>query len=125
MVKSFIPLFFFFVSISCSEEETTARKYPRVHTLDVSQITKEGMALHGEIFFTPGPVSDHGFVWSNAGFPTVSNSTKLSLGARDGIGSFEGTASTTFEYGKTYSVRAYAQSSGFTVYGEIIEFVAP
>jgi hypothetical protein len=124
MIRSLL-LFCFVVLIACTEEEVTARKYPRVYTRGITNISKDGMKLQGEIFFSSVPILDHGFVWSDTGFPTITNGTKLSLGPKNEVGTFAAEAIAALQSGKTYAARAYAQSSDFTVYGDICEFKAP
>lgn len=115
----------FLSSVACTEEQLTTREYPRVQTLDITPTTSASLHLKGEIFFSSVQILDHGFVWTDSGFPTITNGTKWSLGPREGTGIFEVTAATALKSGKTYSARAYAQSAEYIVYGEIFEFVAP
>ena len=126
MIRSVFNIALLFVlSVGCTEEEVTSREYPRVHTLEISMEGNANLKLKGEIFFSSVPISDHGFIWTETGFPTVTNGVKLSLGTKDGIGIFETTAATSLNSGKTNSARAYAKSAEYTVYGEIFEFIAP
>jgi hypothetical protein len=125
MIKSVFIVALFAFCVSCTEEEITSREYPRVHTLSIEPEANANLKLKGEIFFSSVQISDHGFVWTDTGFPTVTNGVKLSLGPKDGVGIFETTAAASLKSGKTYSARAYAQSAEYTVYGEIFEFIAP
>jgi hypothetical protein len=125
MIRFFAVLLLFLSSFGCTEEKITAREYPRVQTREAAPVSNSSLKLEGEIFFASVPIIDHGFVWSESGFPTITNGTKFSLGPKDKAGIFEATASTALTAGKTYSARAYAQSTHYVVYGEIFEFVAP
>ncbi|HEX6223001.1 MAG TPA: hypothetical protein VFZ52_01235 [Chryseolinea sp.] len=121
----FIIAFLLVLSVGCTEEEVTSREYPRVHTLEIMPAGNTSLKLKGEIFFSSVPIADHGFVWTEVGFPTVTNGAKFSLGPKEGAGIFETTAAATLKSGKTYAARAYAQSAEYTVYGELFEFIAP
>jgi len=110
---------------SCTEEEVTTRKYARVSTEEITEITSSGMIFHGKLFFSSGDIMDHGFVWTDTGFPTLTNGNKISLGAKSDLGEFESSVTGTLQQGKLYSVRAYVQSSTYTMYGKILEFRRP
>ncbi len=107
---------------ACSKEEVSPRNYPRVETTNVTDVTSSGMVFQGNIFFASVEIMDHGFIWTDTGFPTITNGNKISLGSRDGLGSFETSVAGSLQPGKTYSMRAYAKSENYVVYGKIIEF---
>lgn len=111
-----------FLLTTCSEEETGSRSYPRVRTLAVTEINSEGALLQGEITFSSTEIIDHGFVWFPIG-PLTGTET-ISLGARSGKGRFESRVESTLAEGVTYSVKAYAKSAEYTVYGEEVTFVS-
>jgi hypothetical protein len=120
----------FIISVSlltnCTEEEITARNYPRVATEGITEVTGNSMKFNGNIFYASVEIIDHGFIWTDVGFPELKNGTKISLGAKSGPGEFETTiTNATLQEGKVYSCRAYAQSAGYVVYGKIIEFKKP
>jgi hypothetical protein len=125
MNKFTISLIALLLCSACSEEEITSRNYPRVDTEDVTDITTTGMIFHGKIFFSSVEILDYGFIWTDTGFPTVTNGNKISLGPRNDVGLFEIAAVESLQSGKMYSVRAYAQSANFIVYGRIVEFERP
>jgi len=112
------------ILFTCTEEETTSRQYPRVRTNPVSNITSVGAIFSGEIYFSPGEIIDHGFIWSTSKTLTLSNSEQISLGGLDGLGVFETLTERSLAEGKKYYVKAYAQSLSHLVYGEVVEFVS-
>src|SRR6185295_17492892 len=109
--------YFVIFVLSCTKETITPREYPRGFTRPVSNISSNGVVFQGEIFFTSVEVTDYGFVWSNSWFPTINNSEKISLGSTTVPISFETTINRGLESGKSYTVRAYAISASFVVYG--------
>jgi hypothetical protein len=124
-MRRLIILFLILAISSCTEEEVTSRDYPRVDTNEISDITATTAVFRGEIFFSSSEILDHGFIWTDTGFPTLENGNKVSLGLKNGPGLFEITASVNFQAGKMYSVRAYAQSANYKVYGKTIQIEMP
>ena len=121
-----IPVLFAIIIIlaTCSKEEVTPRNYPRVNTLEVTDITSGGATFTGEIIFTSVPVLDHGFLWSEFGSALFENSDQISLGTKSGTGSFEAKCDRSLQEGKTYYVRGYAKSEDNIVYGDVVKFVS-
>ena len=109
--------------VSCSKLEITSRPYPRTTTVGVTSIANGGAHFKGEVLFTSVAIIDHGFVWSNTGFPSKTNGQKKSLGLRLGTGTFEVTADQLL-VGAQYTMCAYAQSADYIVYGEYKSFVS-
>lgn len=109
-----------FMTYSCTKEEITPRTYPRVTTISV--VNSAGtLSLTGEILFASVPITDHGFIYTSAGYPSMTNTlaTVVSLGSTSGTGQFMETI-TNLTSPKEYSIRAYAQSADKLVYGEIL-----
>src|SRR5690348_14787020 len=109
-----------FILTDCSEEKVTPREYPRVITSEVTNITSSGALLHGEITSSSVEILDYGFIWSEFENPTLSNSEKISLGSKSITGTYEGNVQGDLKEGVKYSVRAYAKSTKFLVYGNIV-----
>ncbi len=111
---------------NCTKEEITPRDYPRVNTEAITEVTANSMKFRGDIFYTSVEIIDHGFIWTDTGFPDFKNGNKISLGPKTGVGKFEtAVTNATLQTDKIYSCRAYAQSKDFVVYGKIIEFKKP
>lgn len=124
MRRNLVQIFCLLLLVTCTEEETTPRKYPRVRTNPVSNITSQGALFRGEIYFSPGKIMDHGFIWSTSKALTISFSERISLGGAEGLGIFEILAERSLAEGKKYYVKAYAQTVTHLVYGEVVEFVS-
>src|SRR5687767_10096172 len=114
----------FIVLFSCTKEEITPRRYPRVRTKGVNNITAAGARLEGEITFSSTEILDHGFIWSQHENLDLNNSEAISLGIKTGKGAFNLLVERSLDEGKVYYVKAYAKSTNYTVYGEIVEFVS-
>lgn len=109
---------------SCTKEEVTPRSYPRVKTLEVTNITSGGASFSAEIVYTSVPIVDHGFIWSENSDALFSNSDKILLGSKSGTGRFEAQCDRSLQEGKTYYVRGFAISEDHKVYGEVVTFVS-
>jgi hypothetical protein len=112
-----------FLLFTCSEKELTPRKYSRVRTLPVTNITDQGVTFSGEVFYqSDEAVTDHGFIWSTGTFSSIQTSTRRSLGPKSGKGAFSAQISSTLAEGITYYVKAYVVSKNYTVYGQPVPF---
>lgn len=114
----------FLCFVSCTKEEITARKYPRVMTREVVNVVNGTATFNGEITFTSTAVIDYGFIWAISGFPTLTNGENKSLGQKDGTGKFVFTVTQGLQVGKGYLMCAYARSSQYIVYGNQFYFVS-
>lgn len=108
---------------SC-EDEPVKRDYPRVSTLEVSNITEAGATFNAEVIDEGNvEIDDHGFFWSTLMISPAS-SEKVSLGAFDGTGDFSADITTTLEEGVVYIVSAYLKAGEYTVFGEEMKFTS-
>lgn len=117
-------LLFLCIVSSCTKEEIIPRSYPRVNTLDISNINSSGASFHGDIFYSNVPVRDHGFIWSPYSNMTFEQSDRISLGPNAGAGLFDANIDRGLINGKTYYMRAYAISDDKTVFGDIEKFIS-
>jgi hypothetical protein len=109
---------------TCGKDEITSRNYPRITTTGVSDISNTGVTLHAEIFFSPGAILDCGFVASTSSSPTLPLGNSISLGPKTGTGTFQARMDNGLIPGITYYARAYARTSQYLVYGDIVQFVS-
>lgn len=106
---------------SC-EDEPVGRDYPRIKTLEVTNITEAGATFTGEIFEEGNEeITEHGFVWATRR-PEIEYSKKVLLGSFSGVGKFSAEIRTDLAEGITYQVAAFVISGEFTVYGEPVTF---
>ncbi len=109
---------------SCTEIESVTREYPRVRTIGLTEVNNNSLKVRGEIISTSGQIIDHGFVWSKKADSPVNiySDFKLSIGATSDLGVFESEID-GLQSGVKYYIKAYAKSSDYTVYGEVLEFI--
>lgn len=124
-MKRLRVLFILFAALflSCSKEEITSRPYPRTKTLEITSIANGSAHFKVEVFFTSVAIVDHGFIWTDSGFPSLTNGLKKSFGSKSGTGTFEMTVD-QLQAGKKYTLCAYAQSADYVVYGNYLEFTS-
>lgn len=104
------------------EDETVKRDYPRVRTLEVTNITSEGARFEAEIYEPgDGTISEHGFAWS-LGTPNIDYDNRVYLGPSEGTDRFSADISSALTEGATYKVTAFVKSGEYTVYGNNVEF---
>ena len=75
-------LLFVLLAYSCVKEKITPRDYPRVHTLEVTNINESGATFNADIFYNEGhTIVDHGFIWNIVKSTSMSGSNMISLGS--------------------------------------------
>lgn len=124
MKRKIAYLFSLLFLAMCTQEEVTSREYPRVRTLEISDITTSGARFRGTVFYAPGPMIDHGFIWGDLPNLDLNNVEQVSLGPKSGTGDFDATVKRSMVAGKKYYARAYARTDKFQVYGDILTFVS-
>ncbi|MEN8248019.1 MAG: IPT/TIG domain-containing protein [Bacteroidota bacterium] len=107
------------------KKEVTPRDYPRVSTLDVTDITDSGALFSGEIIYPgKGPITEHGFLWRKYSDPEYDNSEKKVIAEQISDGKFSASISSNLISRTKYKVRAYAKNDDYFVYGKTVEFVS-
>ena len=116
-------LFALIATCSCDDESIGIRPYARVRTLSV-EIGASNIQAIGEFTTISPSVTEFGFVWSlkNDSPINVNQDYKIKSTEKPTIGRFELTISDDLERGKTYYLKAYAVSNGYTVFGDIVKF---
>jgi hypothetical protein len=111
--------------IRCDKHEITSRDYPRLKTLDVSNISEKGAKFDAEIFFRGAfEIIRFGFVWSEPKNPELGDSDKVVYSENIQSDKFSAEISTTLKVGVTYNVRSFVQTADYLVYGNNIEFLS-
>jgi N-acetylneuraminic acid mutarotase len=111
--------------LSCNKEETSDRDYPRLNTLEVTDVSSDGATFQGEIFYNRNfEIKKYGFVWSENSNPTVQGSDRVEIvGAPPGQ-KFSSRISTTLQKDVEYKVRAFIITDRYTVYGQEESFMS-
>ena len=108
---------------SCTREEISLRNYPRLKTLEVSEITQDGATFNAEIFAQGSEaIVEMGFVWSTGPNPSIENSDKVIISESPDNVIFSFRISTSLIKDKTYWVRAFLKTQTKTVYGTTVSF---
>jgi hypothetical protein len=115
-------LLFAGISFAGCEDEPVQRDYPRVKTLEVTNINSEGALFAAEVYESgSGEISDHGFAWA-LGQPVINYDNKVYLGPFIGTGQYTAEVRSTLAEGVTYKVTAFVRSGDYTVCGNTVEF---
>jgi hypothetical protein len=109
--------------IKCNEEEeVTSRNYPRLHTLQVTDISENGAKFNADIIYKGDfKINSYGFVWRKQVFPSEGEEKLVFM---DDINSkqFSAEITTRLEKGATYVVKPFVTTDDYTVYGQEVEF---
>lgn len=120
-------LLLFFVVYSCTNKDEEERLFPKVKTLEVTNITDEGAVFNGLIegVLSNKNITDHGFCY---GFPDKKaplGFAKISLGKPDeSTNSFHAQVSHDLLKDQTYTVIAYIEISNGKIYGTASSFIS-
>ncbi len=120
-----IILFFAVVILRCNKDEPDERKWPKVITLPVTDITELGAKFNAEIVNRGDfKILSYGFVWSPKNNPTLESSERKVVYGIPGDTGFSADIYTTLGTGITFYVRSFIKTSEYTVYGKEVEFVS-
>lgn len=107
----------------CDDGDLSSRDYPRLYTLEVSDITPLGAKVSAE-FLLRGDfeILYYGFVWSNRPSPRLDHDPSVVFfgNIQDTIFSAEITSGLT--KGINYYVRPFVQTANYRVYGKNVSF---
>ncbi|MGD1890747.1 MAG: hypothetical protein ACFB15_09140 [Cyclobacteriaceae bacterium] len=108
--------------VKCDENEVTSRDYPRLRTLQVTDVSTEGVQFNAEIILRgASEIISYGFVWGESESPTKERSNLVSASNLDSD-KFSQKILSILNNSKTYYVRSFIETNNYLVYGEIKAF---
>ncbi|MFC0876683.1 hypothetical protein ACE01N_08810 [Saccharicrinis sp. FJH2] len=114
-----------FVCFSCSKNAEFVKKpYPAIQTLDVTNISSNGVTFNGEVLQSGiDDIIEYGFVFYPVG-SDISNmyDTIMLQSTLKGSGAFSLNADHKLSNNVTYNVKAYAKTLSYDVTGPTVEF---
>ena len=114
----------FLLTLAGCKDEPVQRDYPKVRTLEVTNITDNGATFVAEVIQEGTvPVTEHGFTWSLSS-PDAISDERVFLGSFSGTGVYEAVIKTALKEGLTYEVCAFVRAGEYTVYGESVRFLS-
>lgn len=124
-IKLFLLIIITTLLVNCSKNEVTSRIYPRLTTLNVTDLSENGAKFNAKIIFRGSfEVITYGFVWSEIKNPTIENSDRVVYAENIQSETFSTEITTTLKEGINYYVRSFIKTKDFTVYGENIKFLS-
>ncbi len=119
-----ISLVIYLLILSGCEDEPGQREYPRIRTLEVTNITGDGATFVAEVTHEGTvPITEHGFAWSIF-LPDVRSAERINLGSFSGKGRYEAEIRTALDEGIAYEVCAFVKAGDYTVYGDEVQFMS-
>lgn len=107
----------------CSEDEVTSRDYPRLNTLNVTNISENGATFRAEIIYRGDfEIHESGFVWVDHEYPSLDNDAESVPSEEIKSNKFSAQINTTLTSGKTYYVRPFVITDNYRVYGKQVVF---
>lgn len=122
-VRQLVILLLSLMVIQCSEPEVTSRNYPRVSTLDVTNVSSVGARFNAEVIYLGDfEILSYGFVWSESDGPELGISEKKIFDGSNFTVNFSADIKTTLSNGIRYYVRPFVMTNKYTVYGKTVSF---
>ncbi|HHC79973.1 MAG TPA: hypothetical protein ENK46_08820 [Flavobacteriia bacterium] len=114
-----------FSLVYCTKDVGGTRPYPRVQTLEVTNISESGAVFNATISNDGNlQIIEHGFVWGNREDLTISNANKRVLTNNITNNEFSAEILTTLTKDQLFFVRAYLKTDQYLVYGKPVTFVS-
>ncbi|WP_347174995.1 IPT/TIG domain-containing protein [Polaribacter uvawellassae] len=111
--------------IQCTENDILERSYPTIETLQVTDVSENGVKLNATINnINQYDIIEYGFVWSVRTFPDINISDKKIISSNLTSGGFSATITTTLVNGNKYYVRSFVKTKDYLVYGNQKEFMS-
>lgn len=111
--------------VTCQKEVVESQEYPRVNTLEVSNITPEGAAFYADILsLGSNPIIEYGFLWDTISDLAYTHSEKIEIKETISKGKFDCVINTSLIKNKSYFVKAYVRTQDYTVLGEAVTFTS-
>jgi hypothetical protein len=118
-----ISVWLIIACVSCQPEKETERTYPLPVT-SVSEITANGAVLESKIVGSLSGISQYGFIWSVSVVLDMNNGDKAVYSGIPNDGHFIHETGTLIS-GTPYYARAFVESDGLVVYGNMVTFTVP
>ena len=120
-----IIITYIWLLLGCSENEFTSRNYPRLNTLDVSNISENGATFNARILYRGDfKIVNYGFVWSGGVNPKIEWDDKVVYSENYQSDTFSSEIFSALKDGGYYRVRAFIETEDYTVYGENVTFIS-
>lgn len=118
----FSALFF----MACEEEEVALeREYPRVNTLEVTNINSNGATFNADFIYRGDfEITRYGFVWSDLESTTFLQANKLSYQETLMKDQYSVEVKDDLVKNQVYYVRAFVETKEFRVFGNQVSFTA-
>lgn len=112
------------VSVSCQSEKETERDYPLPVTR-VSNITSQGVLLECTVEGVLTGIAQYGFIWSVSIVLDLNNGDMATYNGIPDNGYFVHETNASLVPGTPYYARAFIESDGLVIYGNMVTFTLP
>ena len=117
ILRNVFLIFLLGLLVKCDEDEVTSRDYPRLRTLQVTDVSTEGVQFNAEIILRgDSEIISYGFVWGENENPTKESSNLVSANNLDSD-KFSQKILSILNNSKTYYVRSFVETHDYLVYG--------
>lgn len=118
-------LLLFFVSCTTEDETITAREYPRLNTLPVTEVSEGGARFNaGFLMRGTTPIVEYGFTysWNYEWAMDFEKDKRISVMGDPGDDGFSELVEQGLYKGENYNVKAFVRTDDFVVLGQVVNF---
>ncbi|MCG8582818.1 MAG: IPT/TIG domain-containing protein, partial [Bacteroidales bacterium] len=102
-----------------------SQEYPRIKTLEVSNITPEGATFYADILsMGTNPIIEYGFLWDTVPNLFYNESEIVRFNEKRGTGTYSYRSEGPLIKDKMYFVKSFAKTDEFTIYGTTVRFMS-
>ncbi|MEI6138704.1 MAG: IPT/TIG domain-containing protein [Mariniphaga sp.] len=128
-MKNFKNIFYILLILSglttCRKEEVASMEYPRLNTLEVTDVSESGAVFNAEIISgNVSEVIEYGFVWGLTISPYTSINDQQIIQGKLNSTRFSAQIHSGMVKGVTYYAKPYIKTSTTLVYGKYVSFVS-
>ncbi|WP_010661882.1 IPT/TIG domain-containing protein [Marinilabilia salmonicolor] len=110
---------------TCQKEVIESQDYPRIKTLEVTNISNMGATFNAKILSEGNsPNIEYGFTWDTIPDPHPFSSEKIEKQQTIGKGKFEFTINSSLLKERRYFVKAYVKTKNHFVLGQAVQFLS-
>lgn len=111
--------------VTCQKDKFAVREYPRLNTLEVTNISTTGAVFNAEIISgNPADIIEYGFTWDTGQTPSIYYNDKVNITGVMAGNQFSAAIHSSLKKNVPYYVRSYIKTAQVLVYGKTVSFLS-
>ncbi|MBI9062583.1 MAG: IPT/TIG domain-containing protein [Marinilabiliaceae bacterium] len=111
--------------VTCQKEVVESREYPRISTLEVTDVSAEGATFYAEILSSgTTAITEYGFIWDTIPVLNYDHSEKMVRKETLSKKKFNCRINASLIKDRSYFLKAFVRTKDYLVFGEAVTFVS-